>query len=150
MDIAAVYHRPDSEMAYLGANGVFEIRLKVKHDDVFKVELLYGDPYGTKVNEKDAGAWEYETVTMDRAFITKTHDYFLAQVTLPLHRLQYAFKLTDKEGHQWLYDDRKFVPATAENLLALTCFRMPYLHEIDRIAPPEWVKETVWYQIFPE
>ncbi len=52
MDIAAVYHRPDSEMAYLGANGVFEIRLKVKHDDVFKVELLYGDPYGTKVNEK--------------------------------------------------------------------------------------------------
>ena len=65
MDIAAVYHRPDSEMAYLGANGVFEIRLKVKHDDVFKVELLYGDPYGTKVNEKDAGAWEYETVTMD-------------------------------------------------------------------------------------
>lgn len=150
MDIAAVYHRPDSEMAYLGANGVFEIRLKVKHDDVAQVELLYGDPYGTKVNEKDAGAWEHETVTMERAFITKTHDYFVAQVTLPLHRLQYAFKLTDKAGDQWLYDDRKFVPATAENISALTCFRMPYLHEIDRIDPPEWVKETVWYQIFPE
>lgn len=150
MDIAAVYHRPDSEMAYLGANGAFEIRLKVKHDDVAKVELLYGDPYGTKVNEKDAGAWEHETVTMERAFITKTHDYFVAQVTLPLHRLQYAFKLTDKAGDQWLYDDRKFVPATAENISTLTCFRMPYLHEIDRIDPPEWVKETVWYQIFPE
>lgn len=150
MDIAAVYHRPDSEMAYLGANGAFEIRLKVKHDDVAQVELLYGDPYGTKVNEKDAGAWEHETVTMERAFITKTHDYFVAQVTLPLHRLQYAFKLTDKAGDQWLYDDRKFVPATAENISALTCFRMPYLHEIDRIDPPEWVKETVWYQIFPE
>lgn len=150
MDIAAVYHRPDSEMAYLGANGAFEIRLKVKHDDVAQVELLYGDPYGTKVNEKDAGAWEHETVTMERAFITKTHDYFVAQVTLPLHRLQYAFKLTDKAGDQWLYDDRKFVPATAKNISALTCFRMPYLHEIDRIDPPEWVKETVWYQIFPE
>lgn len=150
MDIAAVYHRPDSEMAYLGANGAFEIRLKVKHDDVAQVELLYGDPYGTKVNEKDAGTWEHETVTMERAFITKTHDYFVAQVTLPLHRLQYAFKLTDKAGDQWLYDDRKFVPATAENISALTCFRMPYLHEIDRIDPPEWVKETVWYQIFPE
>lgn len=150
MDIAAVYHRPDSEMAYLGANGAFEIRLKVKHDDVAQVELLYGDPYGTKVNEKDAGAWEHETVTMERAFVTKIHDYFVAQVTLPLHRLQYAFKLTDKAGDQWLYDDRKFVPATAENISALTCFRMPYLHEIDRIDPPEWVKETVWYQIFPE
>ncbi len=27
---------------------------------------------------------------------------------------------------------------------------MPYFHEIDRFKAPEWVKETVWYQIFPE
>lgn len=150
MDIAAVYHRPDSEMAYLRENGAFEIRLKVKHDDVSKVELLYGDPYGTKVNEKDEGTWEYATIDMDRSFITKLHDYYLAQVTLPLHRLQYAFLITDQEGTKWLYDDRKLVLATKESIAELTCFRMPYLHEIDRIDPPEWVKETVWYQIFPE
>ncbi|KRK62984.1 hypothetical protein C5L30_001472 [Companilactobacillus farciminis] len=27
---------------------------------------------------------------------------------------------------------------------------MPYFHEVDRFKAPEWVKETVWYQIFPE
>ena len=27
---------------------------------------------------------------------------------------------------------------------------MPYLHQIDRIKTPDWVKKTVWYQIFPE
>ncbi|OUK14800.1 glycoside hydrolase family 13 protein, partial [Enterococcus faecium] len=29
-------------------------------------------------------------------------------------------------------------------------FRIPYFHQIDRFTIPEWVKETVWYQIFPE
>ena len=35
-------------------------------------------------------------------------------------------------------------------MTGLSCFRMPYLHEIDRVKTPEWVKKTVWYQIFPE
>ena len=34
--------------------------------------------------------------------------------------------------------------------MANNYFRMPYFHEIDRFKAPEWVKETVWYQIFPE
>jgi glycosidase len=29
-------------------------------------------------------------------------------------------------------------------------FRMPYFQEADRFKIPEWAKETVWYQIFPE
>lgn len=150
MDIAAIYHRPDSEMAYLREEDKFEIRLKVKHADIAQVELLYGDPYGQKVNEKDEGVWEHETILMKRAFVTKAHDYFSADVKTPTNRLQYAFIITDTAGEKMLYDDRKLVPYTKEALNELTCFRMPYLHQIDRIDPPEWVKETVWYQIFPE
>lgn len=150
MDIAAIYHRPDSEMAYLREEDKFEIRLKVKHADIAQVELLYGDPYGQKVNEKDEGVWEHESVLMKRAFVTKTHDYFSADVKTPTNRLQYAFIITDNAGEKVLYDDRKLVSYTKEALKELTCFRMPYLHQIDRIDPPEWVKETVWYQIFPE
>ncbi|MCT7756672.1 MAG: alpha-amylase family glycosyl hydrolase, partial [Lactobacillus iners] len=29
-------------------------------------------------------------------------------------------------------------------------YRLPYFHEIDMVKTPEWVKGTVWYQIFPE
>ena len=53
MEISALYHRPDSEMAYLKTKDVFQIRLKTKKDDVKQAILLYGDPYGNKVNEKD-------------------------------------------------------------------------------------------------
>lgn len=150
MEISALYHRPDSEMAYLKTADVFQIRLRTKHDDVRSVELLYGDPYGNKVNEKDEGSWEYETVRMDRTFETKYHDYWEAEVTMPLKRLQYAFHITGNDGSEVLYDDRRVMDCSDDDIDRLSCFRMPYLHEIDRVKTPEWVRNTVWYQIFPE
>lgn len=150
MEIAAIYHRPDSEMAYLVDEDTFQIRLKTKHNDLKKVILMYGDPYGAKVNEKDERSWDYETVTMERKFQSQYHDYWISNIQVPTHRLQYAFHLIDNEGKEVLYDDRKCVEYNANAIQQLTCFRMPYLHQIDRINPPNWVKQTVWYQIFPE
>ena len=39
MEISAIYHRPDSEMAYLVNEDLFQIRLRTKHNDLKKVEL---------------------------------------------------------------------------------------------------------------
>ena len=64
MEISALYHRPDSEMAYLKTKDAFQIRLRTKHSDVKEVKLLYGDPYGNKVNEKDESTWEHDVVFM--------------------------------------------------------------------------------------
>ena len=41
MEISALYHRPDSEMAYLKTKDAFQIRLRTKHSDVKEVKLLY-------------------------------------------------------------------------------------------------------------
>lgn len=150
MELAALYHRPDSEMAYLRDDDAFEIRLKTKHDDVKKVELLYGDPYGKKINEKDADTWEHKVLEMKRSFESLYHDYYISHVKVPTRRLQYVFKITANDDNVWYYDDRKIVSADRIDVSSLNCFRMPYLHKIDRIDPPEWVKKTVWYQIFPE
>ncbi|WP_270334722.1 glycoside hydrolase family 13 protein [Ligilactobacillus acidipiscis] len=150
METAALYHRPDSEMAYLKDQKHFQIRLKTKHDDVVKVELLYGDPYGTKVNEKDEGTWEYQVAEMKRVYATKQHDHWITEVVLPLRRLQYAFHVYGADGQEYLYDDRRIYRYSDVGIEKLSCFRMPYLHECDRIKTPEWVTNTVWYQIFPE
>lgn len=150
METAALYHRPDSEMAYLRDHDHFQIRLRAKHADLAKVELLYGDPYGSKVNEKDEGSWDYQLVSMERRYQTTDHDYWVAEVSLPLRRLQYAFHVYGSDGQEYLYDDRRIYRYSASEIDRLACFRMPYLHEVDRIDPPAWVKETVWYQIFPE
>ena len=52
MEISAIYHRPDSEMAYLVNEDLFQIRLRTKRNDLKKVELLYGDPYVRKLMKK--------------------------------------------------------------------------------------------------
>jgi glycosidase len=46
------------------------------------------------------------------------------------------------------YSERGFIGDYLKNMNHLFCF--PYLHQIDVFSPPEWVKDTVWYQIFPE
>lgn len=150
MEKSALYHRPDSEMAYLYTKNDFHIRLRTKHDDVQKVELLYGDPYGMKVNEKAQGSWDYQIKEMKVIAATKTHDYWQASVSMPLQRLQYAFHVYGRDGEEVFYDDRHICSYSQAAIDNLAAFRMPYFHEIDRINPPAWVKETVWYQIFPE
>ena len=137
-------------MAYLVNEDLFQIRLKTKHNDLKKVELLYGDPYGTKVNEKDQSEWAHDVLAMERKFQSEYHDYWIANIKVPTNRLQYAFHLVGNDDSEYLYDDRKVVKYTDEAIQKLTCFRMPYLHQIDRIKTPDWVKKTVWYQIFPE
>lgn len=62
---------------------------------------------------------------------------------MPLNRLQYAFHLVGSDGEEILYDDRRVMPYTEENEGNLSCFRMPYLHEIDRVKTPEWVKNRL-------
>ena len=150
MNLAALYHRPDSEMAYLKTPTVFQIRLRTAKADVSKVSLYYGDPYGNKVNEKDESQWEYQEVAMTKLGTSELYDYWQAEVSLPLKRLQYLFAIDFKDGQSYFYDDRHVWPATKKHLLASTCFRMPYFHEVDRKKAPAWVKDTVWYQIFPE
>ena len=45
METAAIYHRPDSEYAYLYKTDKFHIRLRTKKGDANKVNLISGDPY---------------------------------------------------------------------------------------------------------
>lgn len=45
MNKAAIYHRPESEFAYLYAKNLMHVRLQTQKCDVEKVELFYGDPY---------------------------------------------------------------------------------------------------------
>ena len=50
-----------------------------------------------------------------------------------------------------MYGDKGCVENSLENLHAIgNGFKLPYIHEIDACQVPDWVLDTVWYQIFPE
>ncbi|MDQ8283011.1 glycoside hydrolase family 13 protein [Enterococcus faecium] len=146
MDTAAIYHRPESEYAFLYTNTRFRIRLRTRKNDIKKVYVLCGDPY-TITTEK----WYQKQRPMKKCLSTNVHDYWEIEVTSETRRLQYAFHVVGEDNTDCFYGDQGIFPYR-ENVITEPnfYFRIPYFHQIDRFTIPEWVKGTVWYQIFPE
>jgi len=146
MNTPAIYHRPDSEFAYLYKDNLMHIRLRTARGDIKSVGLIHGDPYLITVNK-----WQDQSTTMKKYLTTDLYDFWTIELTEPFKRMSYAFKITGNDGITIFYGDHG-VFSFESNVLDSpdNYFRMPYFHEIDRFKAPEWVKKTVWYQIFPE
>ena len=144
LDKSAIYHRTDSEYAYLYNETTVHIRLRTKKDNVDAVEVVYGDPYWTAHPKYTFYA------SMTKIVSTAHHDYWQAEIMPPFRRLQYAFKIRcDNEVS--VYSELGFIEEASPLLLeSNTYFKMPYTHISDCFKAPEWVPGTVWYQIFPE
>ncbi|WP_188350536.1 glycoside hydrolase family 13 protein [Leuconostoc pseudomesenteroides] len=152
MNKAAIYHRPESEYAYLYTADELRLRIRTAKNDIQSISVIAGDPYNWQ-----NGTWQKSAnVVMTKTLVTETHQYWQASLTAPFNRLNYGFILTDSLGDSIFYGDQGFETLTSssndDNSLmgANNYFKMPYFQEIDRFKAPEWVKKTVWYQIFPE
>lgn len=152
MNKAAIYHRPESEYAYLYTADELRLRIRTAKNDIQSISVVAGDPYNWQ-----NGTWQKSAnVVMKKTLVTETHQYWQASLTAPFNRLNYGFILTDSLGDSIFYGDQGFETLTSssndDNSLmgANNYFKMPYFQEIDRFKAPEWVKKTVWYQIFPE
>lgn len=146
MEKSALLHRPDSEFAYLYKKDNFHIRLRTKKNDVKEVQVIKGDPY---LLHEDR--WNLESEPMSLLTTTEEFDYWLIETNAEFRRLQYAFKVVGTDDEIVFYGDRGIFPySQAVTAKAENYFRMPYFQEVDRFKSPEWVKKTIWYQIFPE
>ncbi|MGX6979602.1 glycoside hydrolase family 13 protein [Vagococcus elongatus] len=146
MEKSAVYHRPESEYAYLYQQDSVHLRLRTKKEDVQEVALLHGDPYLVMEDK-----WYQSPIKMKKIFTTDIFDYWFVEVSAAHRRLSYGFHLIGKDGENVFYGDRGIKSFSLDTLeVNENYFRLPYFHESDRVKTPEWVKQTVWYQIFPE
>ncbi|WP_270315918.1 glycoside hydrolase family 13 protein [Lactococcus petauri] len=152
MNKAAIYHRPESEFAYLYTEETIHIRLRVARDDIQSVALIYGDPYMfVKRDDESEMVWDYQEVEMKHGLSTAESDFYVTEVGVPHKRMDYLFVITDYDGEKVVYSDSGILPYEVKLLTKkYAAFRMPFFHEVDRFKAPEWVKNTVWYQIFPE
>lgn len=146
MNTSAIYHRPESEFAYLYNSETMHVRLRTARGDAREASLLYGDPYFLDKEE-----WHHKPLQMIKTLSTDLYDYWFVEVKAPLKRLSYAFALTGFNGISVFYGDHGIYPLEEEYLqMPNNYFRMPFFHEVDRYKTTEWVKQTVWYQIFPD
>ncbi|OES44780.1 alpha-glycosidase [Domibacillus iocasae] len=138
----AIYHRPKNNFAYAYDEKTVHIMMKSKKQDLDRVDLLYGDPYIWK-----DGAWQYKTKEMKLSGSDEWFDYWFAAVEPEFRRLRYGFECSG-QAESIIYTERGFYAELPKDIGSF--FAFPFLHAVDAFKAPEWVKETVWYQIFPE
>lgn len=135
----AVYHRPGECWAYGYDPHTVHLRLRTRRGELLTIQVLSGDKCKPWDHMQMA---EMKPLSSDELF-----DYWQAEIHPPYGRLAYGFLLTEGGESVW-FTEKGFHKSPPTEHLGL--FEFPYLHPVDVHSPPEWVKESVVYQIFPE
>lgn len=148
MERAAIYHRPESEMAYLEGKNQFHIRLRTKHADVRQVEVIYGN---LSKAQHDHSAERPNVDGMQCILKTELYDYWEATIPVKVReRTQYLFHLIGNgdQTDDLLYDTVSVRVYMTDYLERAVPFQTPYYQNMFLIhSNPEWAKHTVWYQV---
>lgn len=139
MLLEAVYHRPKLNWCYAYDGRTIHLRIRTKRGDVTAVSALAGDKY----------IWDQSMayVPMDIMASDELFDYWECEIVPEYRRLKYGFLLESGEEKYWMteYDFLKQPPENPDRL-----FEYPFINPVDVFKTPAWVKDAVFYQIFPE
>ncbi|MGE7824760.1 alpha-glycosidase [Paenibacillus sp. NPDC093718] len=139
MFLEAIYHRPRKNWSYAYNDTTIHLRIRTKKDDLTEVYALAGDKY----------LWDQtmEYISMTKLSSDEMFDYWECEATPPYRRLKYGFLLQQGDEKRWMteYDFLTEPPANPDRL-----FEYPFINPDDVFHPPAWVKDAIFYQIFPE
>lgn len=137
----AIYHRIYSDYAYALSREDLLIKIRTKKGDRIRVNLIYLDKYKYNRN-KETFTTEMKKVASDSLF-----DYYEAVIRHNFISVNYFFELSD--GAETLYYGNYLFseepPDEGEEF-----FNFPVMDGKDLFVVPEWAKEAIIYQIFPE
>ena len=137
MNLHAVFHKADSAYCYASGEREVRIRLRTARGENVSPVVLYNGKYLFRLEqlsadmalERSDGLFDYHTVTL----------------ALEHPQLAYVFKLGDlyyhEEGFSEEYD---FVNCHFNS------FQLPNVGGYDKRAPADWLRNAVFYQIFPD
>ena len=147
----AIYHRAKSAYAYAYDKETLHIRLRSAKNDIKSVKLLGNDPYDWQPNEKGEYEWCLKSTPMIKQHSTSEFDYWFIEIKPTYRRFKYGFILNDGI-EELLFIERGFFSVEDEVIKkdVNSYFAFPYLNAEDVFKAPDWVRDTMWYQIFPE
>jgi len=151
MNKATLIHRAGENFAYVVGPETIRIMVKTGKGEVQSVQVLYGDLYVGKHHPvTHIWVWDYQQKTMKFNGQGELYDYWVAELTLPLHRFKYALVFKGVDGTELAMGDRHFGSVEDVEKGIVTGFIFPFAHRNEIHQIPSWVKETRWYQIFPD
>ena len=141
MNKEAVLHTTMSEYSHGISEDTFVIRIRTAKNDIKKCTLMVGDTACRKT-PIDFYPEEMRVVATDLLF-----DYFEAEFKCPYNRIYYYFVLDDGKESVYYFNDffREELPDDRSEY-----YKLPFLHRADIAYTPDWVKDAVIYNIFPD
>lgn len=136
-----VLHIPMSQYAHGIAENRLVIRLRTAKNDLKNVTLYYGDT-ACRQNPIIFYPEKMDKVASDLYF-----DYYEAEFVSKFHRIYYYFLLDDGKESSYYYSD------FFRNILSedrSEYYKIPFNHREDIADVPDWVKDAVVYNIFPD
>ena len=149
MEFGSIYHRASHNWCYPINKDTLEIKIQTGLD-IDSVKICHGDPYEGGIM---GGNWQWQGQVEEIFDVTflQHHKIWRIQITPKFKRLKYHFEIHCQSEIILLYENGLMSKAEA-NIPGrkIQSFVMPWINEIDINTPPAWVKQTIWYQIFPE
>lgn len=146
MNLSAISHRSNSAFTYALDNDRVVVTLKTGKD-IDKAVIICEDPFIHELKCKRE--WYGKPVEMQLWLETEYHYIMRAVLSPEYKRLQYYFEIYSGDECYTLFEN-KLCPIEKKDSRAKQYFKFPWLNPSDVIAPPQWVSDTVWYQIMPE
>lgn len=140
MNLHALYHRPKSNYCYCYDLKKVHIRFRAAKGDLDQVKLIYGDKF----------EWsQKKSKSMKLVCSDSLYDYFAAEVEPEYGRLAYIFEIT-KASEKLYFTEWGVIETFNEKEVHQLFFQYSYMHKSEIHMVPAWVKDAIFYQIFPE
>ena len=146
MNISAIRHRSTGSDCYALDENTVVLNLWTGYD-VEKAYAVSEDPFIHELKRRRS--WEGVTAEMSPLYELEHHVVWTIAIKPEFKRLQYYF-IIESNGEKYFVFENKICKESERNRISTEFFKFPWINPSDVIKPPEWVRDTVWYQIMPD
>lgn len=149
MEISAISHRTTDQYSYALDETTLCISLQTGLD-IKEVYIVQGDPY-IGLSKSGNGKWDGQKVELTTCVRLPHHQWWSIDIVPPYKRLMYYFIIVSEDETLLYFEDGFHSEEEFANPQYVPQYFMySWLHPSDVNRIPAWVKETIWYQIFPD
>ena len=146
MNLAAIRHRSTGSDCYALDSDTVVLNLWTDYS-VKAVSVVSEDPFIHELHRRRV--WEGTPAPMRRLYELAHQVVWTAELKPAYKRLQYYFVVEGEDERLGVFEN-KICPMEERDRISTEYFKFPWINPSDVIAPPEWVRDTVWYQIMPD
>ena len=141
MNPATIFHRPLSEYAFALDDTHYVFRLRTGKGDAESCTFYYAD------RAVMTPELEFFSLPMDKTRTDQYFDWYEIRLETGFERIAYYFELSDGIKTLSYYGDCYELVGQPNRA---DYFQLPFNHRADRLVVPEWTKDAIVYNIFPD